>query len=57
MRTASIHAHVKRIWKPEEDISLLGSIVTDGTSRFGTPCSGQTPEHGVFAKASGQNTE
>jgi hypothetical protein len=24
MRTASIDAHVKRIWNPEEDISLLG---------------------------------
>jgi hypothetical protein len=28
MRTASIDAHVKRIWNPEEDISLLGSFAS-----------------------------
>jgi hypothetical protein len=28
MRTASIYAHVKRIWNPEEDISLLGSFAS-----------------------------
>ena len=28
MRTACIDAHVKRIWNPGEDISLLGSFAS-----------------------------